>query len=189
MRLSQTSLAASASPKAKIATSRIGFLLIISFHHLARLGHCLGCSCVRIVLRPRHLDARTLLLAFYSVIEALMPLVGGLTASLPSPVLIKMEERKRPAGDDESAPPLKRQATSVNGASKPHIDADMLYQDDLEVSLARTSFLILPAFALEDPIFSQVVELTAFPNSASRRRQYGARCKSTSAIAIPSRPS
>ncbi|KAL8796059.1 MAG: hypothetical protein Q9195_001635 [Heterodermia aff. obscurata] len=43
-----------------------------------------------------------------------------------------MEERKRPAGDDESAPPLKRQATSVNGTSKPHIDADMLYQDDLE---------------------------------------------------------
>ena len=118
-----------------------------------------------------------------------MPLVGGLTASLPSPTLIKMEERKRPAGDDESAPPLKRQATSVNGTSKPHIDADMLYQDDLEVSLVHALFLIPQTLALEDPIFSQVVELTAFANSASRKRQYGARCKSTSAIAIPSRPS
>lgn len=118
-----------------------------------------------------------------------MPLVGGLTASFPSPTLIKMEERKRPAGDDESAPPLKRQATSVNGASKPHIDADMLYQDDLEVRLARTLSLIPQAFALEDPIFSQIVELTASPNSAFRRRLYGATCKSSSAIAIPWRPS
>ena len=64
-----------------------------------------------------------------------MPLVEGIV-SLPSPSLIKMEERKRPAGDDDSAPPLKRQATSVNGTSKPHVDADMPWQDDLEVSLA-----------------------------------------------------
>lgn len=64
-----------------------------------------------------------------------MPLVGGPLVSLPSPTLIKMEERKRPAGDDDSAPPLKRQAISVNGTSKPHPDTDMPYQDDLEVSL------------------------------------------------------
>ena len=118
-----------------------------------------------------------------------MPLVGGLTASLPSPTLIKMEERKRPAGDDESAPPLKRQATSVNGTSKPHVDADMLYQDDLEVSLVHARLLIPQVFAPQDSILSQVVELTIYPNSASRRRQYGARCKSINAIAIPWRPS
>ena len=64
-----------------------------------------------------------------------------------------MEERKRPAGDDESAPPTKRQATSVNGASKPHVDADMPWQDDLEVSItltvigiSRLSLISLPRF-------------------------------------------
>lgn len=48
-----------------------------------------------------------------------------------------MEERKRPAsGDNEkSGPPLKRQATTVNGAGRAHPDADMPWQDDLEVSL------------------------------------------------------
>ncbi|CRG88798.1 E3 ubiquitin-protein ligase BRE1 [Talaromyces islandicus] len=47
--------------------------------------------------------------------------------------LIKMEDRKRPAGHDQSdaAPPLKKQATSVNG-SKPHPDADMPWKDDLD---------------------------------------------------------
>lgn len=65
-----------------------------------------------------------------------MPLVEGSLVSLPSPTLVKMEERKRAAIDnDDSAPPLKRQATSVNGAVKPHIDADMPWQDDLEVSI------------------------------------------------------
>ncbi|KAI4177818.1 MAG: hypothetical protein LQ343_000282 [Gyalolechia ehrenbergii] len=45
-----------------------------------------------------------------------------------------MEERKRPAsGDnDKSGPPLKRQATTVNGAGRAHPDADMPWQDDLE---------------------------------------------------------
>jgi len=49
--------------------------------------------------------------------------------------LIKMEDRKRPAGHDQNdaAPPLKRQATSLNG-NKPHPDADMPWKDDLEVS-------------------------------------------------------
>lgn len=46
----------------------------------------------------------------------------------------KMEDRKRPAAEnDESAPPLKKQATTVNGGSKPHPDADMPWRDDLEV--------------------------------------------------------
>lgn len=49
--------------------------------------------------------------------------------------LIKMEDRKRPAGHDQSdvAPPSKKQATSVNG-NKPHPDADMPWKDDLDVS-------------------------------------------------------
>lgn len=49
---------------------------------------------------------------------------------------VKMEDQKRPAAYDqnESAPPLKKQATSVNGGGKPHPDADMPWKDDLEVS-------------------------------------------------------
>ncbi|KAJ5376391.1 hypothetical protein N7509_013277 [Penicillium cosmopolitanum] len=44
-----------------------------------------------------------------------------------------MEDRKRPAADNnDSAPPLKKQATTVNGGSKPHPDADMPWKDDLE---------------------------------------------------------
>jgi E3 ubiquitin-protein ligase BRE1 len=50
--------------------------------------------------------------------------------------LVKMEDRKRPAVDNnDSAPPLKKQATSVNGGGKPHPDTDMPWKDDLEVSL------------------------------------------------------
>ncbi|KAL8807539.1 MAG: hypothetical protein Q9223_001357 [Gallowayella weberi] len=45
-----------------------------------------------------------------------------------------MEERKRPAENDTdiTGPPLKRQATTVNGSGKSHPDADMPWQDDLE---------------------------------------------------------
>ncbi|EAW08676.1 E3 ubiquitin-protein ligase BRE1 [Aspergillus clavatus NRRL 1] len=48
--------------------------------------------------------------------------------------IVKMEDRKRPATYDhnDSAPPLKKHATSVNGGSKPHPDADMPWKDDLE---------------------------------------------------------
>ncbi|OJJ04682.1 hypothetical protein ASPVEDRAFT_86065 [Aspergillus versicolor CBS 583.65] len=61
-------------------------------------------------------------------------------AAEPSPVappesgFVKMEDRKRAATYDnnESAPPLKKQATSVNGGNKPHPDADMPWKDDLE---------------------------------------------------------
>ncbi|KAE8145866.1 BRE1 E3 ubiquitin ligase-domain-containing protein [Aspergillus avenaceus] len=47
---------------------------------------------------------------------------------------VKMEDRKRAATSDhnDSAPPLKKQATSINGGSKPHPDADMPWKDDLE---------------------------------------------------------
>ncbi|KAJ5441480.1 E3 ubiquitin ligase BRE1 [Penicillium cf. griseofulvum] len=49
------------------------------------------------------------------------------------PGLVKMEDRKRPAADsNDSAPPLKKQATSANGGSKPHPDTDMPWKDDLE---------------------------------------------------------
>lgn len=52
--------------------------------------------------------------------------------------LVKMDERKRPAADNaDSAPPPKKQATTVNGGSKPHPDADMPWKDDLEVSLVQ----------------------------------------------------
>ncbi|MCJ1427487.1 E3 ubiquitin-protein ligase bre1 [Sticta canariensis] len=45
-----------------------------------------------------------------------------------------MEERKRPASHDhdDSAPPLKKQATTVNGNGKAHVDAEMPWKDDLE---------------------------------------------------------
>lgn len=56
--------------------------------------------------------------------------------------LVKMEDRKRPAAEsNDSAPPLKKQATTANGGSKPHPDADMPWKDDLEVS---SSFRIAP---------------------------------------------
>ncbi|KAI9818534.1 MAG: E3 ubiquitin-protein ligase bre1 [Pycnora praestabilis] len=45
-----------------------------------------------------------------------------------------MEDRKRPAhyDHDDGGPPAKKQATSVNGASKNHSDSDMPWKDDLE---------------------------------------------------------
>ncbi|EXJ79613.1 E3 ubiquitin-protein ligase BRE1 [Capronia epimyces CBS 606.96] len=63
-----------------------------------------------------------------------MTAVESLPPSLSHPSLVKMEERKRPSPYDqvESAPPLKKQATSANGASKPHKDDDMPWKDDLE---------------------------------------------------------
>jgi E3 ubiquitin-protein ligase BRE1 len=49
--------------------------------------------------------------------------------------LAKMEDRKRPASYDnsDSAPPLKKQATSINGGSKSQSDADMPWKDDIDV--------------------------------------------------------
>jgi len=66
-----------------------------------------------------------------------MTLIEARTVSLPSPGLVKMEERKRPAvdGNDESVPPPKRQATaraSIGGRSDK--DSDMPGKDDLDVS-------------------------------------------------------
>lgn len=68
-----------------------------------------------------------------------MPAVESPVAS-SEPVLVKMEDRKRPATDNnDSAPPLKKQATTVNGSTKPHPDTDMPWKDDLEVSLCSDS--------------------------------------------------
>ena len=72
-----------------------------------------------------------------------MPLVDAhhpLPLSSSGP--FKMEERKRPAANDSdnTGPPLKRQATTINGAGRSHPDADMPWQDDLEVSLILTCF-------------------------------------------------
>ncbi|KAI1981490.1 E3 ubiquitin-protein ligase bre1 [Ophidiomyces ophidiicola] len=49
-------------------------------------------------------------------------------------LVVKMEDRKRPASHDPNdfTPPLKKQATSVNGGGKPHPDSDMPWKDDLE---------------------------------------------------------
>lgn len=54
-----------------------------------------------------------------------------------SGLVVKMEDRKRPAAQDpsDSTPPLKKQATTVNGGGKSHPDADMPWRDDLEVCL------------------------------------------------------
>ena len=57
--------------------------------------------------------------------------------------LIKMEDRKRPASEhNDSAPPLKKQATAVNGGTKPHPDADMPWKDDLEVRMRNFFFFL-----------------------------------------------
>lgn len=66
-----------------------------------------------------------------------MPVAEAFPVASSEPGFVKMEDRKRAATSDhnDSAPPLKKQATSVNGGSKPHPDADMPWKDDLEVSL------------------------------------------------------
>ena len=61
--------------------------------------------------------------------------VESRTISAPSFDIVKMDERKRPTmvdHDDAAAPPLKKQATSINGA-KTQNDADMPWKDDIEV--------------------------------------------------------
>ena len=66
-----------------------------------------------------------------------MTLVGDRPVSLSSSSLVKMEERKRPMPHDheDSAPPLKKQATSINGNGKAHVD-EMPWKDELEVRRA-----------------------------------------------------
>lgn len=100
--------------------------------------------------------------------------------------LVKMDDRKRPASYDhnDSAPPLKKQATSVNGGSKPHPDADMPWKDDLEVSrpvsprhsrLPRSDYWALVVSLLTGFFFC----------SGSKKMRYGARCRSTNGRKYP----
>jgi hypothetical protein len=74
---------------------------------------------------------------------SLMRLVEPPAVSDPSPRVLNMEERKRPAAHepDDGQPPLKRQATSVNGSVEG--TEDMPYTLDvlvcvLELLLSRT---------------------------------------------------
>jgi E3 ubiquitin-protein ligase BRE1 len=77
-------------------------------------------------------------LTIFAAYSELMTAVEKVPLSVSQPSLIKMEDRKRSMPYDSSdAPPHKKQATATNGASK-HIDADMPWKDDLEVS--STSF-------------------------------------------------
>ncbi|KKA23278.1 Histone ubiquitinationc protein (Bre1) [Rasamsonia emersonii CBS 393.64] len=73
-----------------------------------------------------------------------MPAVEASPVTSSESGLVKMEDRKRPAGYDhnDSAPPLKKQATSVNG-NKPHPDADMPWKDDLEMQEFKREKLTL----------------------------------------------
>lgn len=73
----------------------------------------------------------------------LMKAVSSTVGPLP-PTIIKMEDRKRPAGQsvDDLAPPTKRQA--VNGGSKVSVDADMPWKDELEVSGTRPPYTSSP---------------------------------------------
>jgi E3 ubiquitin-protein ligase BRE1 len=60
-----------------------------------------------------------------------------------SGLVIKMEDRKRPASYDsgDPTPPLKKQATtSVNGGGRASADSDMPWKDDLDVSIPLICF-------------------------------------------------
>lgn len=59
-----------------------------------------------------------------------MRLEARTVAATPRLDAVKMEDRKRPIADD-SAPPAKRQAVTVNGA-RSHPDADLPWKDDIE---------------------------------------------------------
>lgn len=63
------------------------------------------------------------------------------TVAAPSLDAVKMEDRKRPSADD-SAPPAKRQAVTVNGA-RSHPDADLPWKDDIEVRSPDHQHLVL----------------------------------------------
>jgi hypothetical protein len=52
---------------------------------------------------------------------------------LPSKPFVAMEDRKRPSSyENDSMPPLKKQASAVNGSSK-NADNEMPWDKDLEV--------------------------------------------------------
>ena len=80
-----------------------------------------------------------------------MTLVESRTVSLP-PGLVKMEERKRPASneDADTIPPPKRQATTKESRNSKGQDADMPGRDDLEVSQPKFLSRASPSRACHD---------------------------------------
>ena len=124
-----------------------------------------------------------------------MTLVQSQAVSLSSSDLVKMDERKRPASHDHdsSEPPLKRQATTVNGTSKGHVDADMPWKDDLEVSqpchsqyVSLLSVTLYPhKVFLHSQASSNFLMLTCYwCDSDFKKMPYGDRCKSTNGSAV-----
>lgn len=105
-----------------------------------------------------------------------MTAVDSIPLSLSQPSLIKMEDRKRSMPYDQSdAPPLKRQATSANGAGKQHPDTDMPWRDDLEVSLShatscisRTRLTMHLQRYQKDAIYRQMMEYKREKNSLQK---------------------
>lgn len=92
-----------------------------------------------------------------------------------------MEDRKRPAAENnESAPPLKKQATTVNGGSKPHPDADMPWKDDLEVSDKISGLFLTSSQRLGQGPHSIYMILTGLCDSVSKKTRSFAKCKNTS---------
>ena len=106
-----------------------------------------------------------------------------------------MEERKRPASydNDNSEPPLKRQATSVNGGSKGHIDADMPWKDDLEVSEPCIFDATLPRPKELCPPQDLTTSITRTAHisslSASKKMPYTVKCRNISGNARSWKPS
>ena len=58
--------------------------------------------------------------------------------------MVTAEEKKRPASTeyDNAGPPLKKQATAMNGATRPHPDTDMPWKENLEVCPSVLDHLI-----------------------------------------------
>lgn len=118
-----------------------------------------------------------------------MTAIEASPVSLPESGLVKMEDRKRPAAyDNDSAPPLKKQATSLNGGGKPHPDTDMPWKDDLEVSERWDIDRQGCTCGLDEGFYRRSMLTVSF-NSAFRRMRYGARCRSINAKRPVSKPS
>lgn len=101
-----------------------------SFRYLSSYWVTLGVEFVLQKSRPVALLLPSMILA-----------QGQVLTVAPLNTIVKMEERKRPivVDQDDSAPPLKRQATSINGPKSSSLDADMPWKDDLEVSATSST--------------------------------------------------
>ena len=105
-----------------------------------------------------------------------MSLLQGPLVSLSSSHLMKMEERKRPAAQDEdgSGPPLKRQTTTTNGNGAKYLaDADVPWHEDLEV---RIKISVVKQHPL--PTLEHQVTYIFILCRRSRKTQYFGKCRS-----------